>query len=164
MNTKIRRTVLTIVQSSQHSMTSATIHQEAEQLSGWKLCRRTVQCDISGAWIGGLRHRVWAELLVWHVEHDVLAAHNLVGGTDRTIIVGDFNAAPWSTRLRELRSTTASIQVGPQAFATWPSSLGILGVPIDLVVHTRGVTAGRPQIIEVAGSDHKALLVGFRVD
>lgn len=80
--------------------------------------------------------------------------------TGPVVVVGDLNATPWSSTLREL------LRDGPlrstQRFglhATWPASLGVLGLPIDHVL-VAGPLHPRYRSIEPAfGSDHRMLLV-----
>ncbi len=79
------------------------------------------------------------------------------------ILIGDFNAAPWSHRIvrRLTRSDIKGVRV---PVSTWPVSLGALGIPIDQVFVGGGV-----QVVSVdqwgydLGSNHLGLLVDLYV-
>lgn len=79
------------------------------------------------------------------------------------ILVGDFNAAPWSRRikLRLNRSGLKGLQV---PVSTWPASLGRFGIPIDQVFVGGGI-----QFVSVSqwghdlGSNHLGLLIDLYV-
>lgn len=85
------------------------------------------------------------------------------------LIVGDFNATPWSTAFRDLQATggLTNSQIGFGRTPTWPAGLGSLGmIPIDHLLHSDDfVTIGR-QIEQAQGSDHQPLIVtlGWRAD
>lgn len=74
------------------------------------------------------------------------------------IVMGDFNAAPWSRSLRSLEQAHG-LRHPPRPIATWPRDLGDFGLPIDHVL-LRGV-AGFHDIMswgEDLGSNHRGLL------
>ena len=81
----------------------------------------------------------------------------------RAILAGDFNNTAWSPSfvdlLGALRMTRAS--EGPGLYATWPSPLGGVGLPIDHVLY-RGLSGVvRHQIGPAFGSDHRPLITEF---
>lgn len=75
-----------------------------------------------------------------------------------TVVVGDFNAAPWSNRMRWIHKRSG-MQGIRRPIATWPAKAGWAGVPIDHVL-----VKGGAQVVTVApwgaglGSDHRGLL------
>lgn len=75
------------------------------------------------------------------------------------IVLGDFNAAPWSGPMRQLlrESRFRGLRQPP---GTWPSGLGGLGLPIDQVLVRGGarVVQIRPFGAEL-GSNHRGLIV-----
>lgn len=77
-----------------------------------------------------------------------------------TIVVGDLNATPWSTPLRQrladgpLRSTQV---FGIQP--TWPATLGPFGLPIDHALVTEHLVPTRRALDPSFGSDHRMLVV-----
>lgn len=75
------------------------------------------------------------------------------------VVVGDFNAAPWSKRLREI-ITPCELEAMRFPIPTWPARAKGLGVPIDLIL-TRGGAALRdvtPWGGAQLGSNHRGLL------
>ena len=81
---------------------------------------------------------------------------------DSCIIVGDFNATPWSTAFRDLQSTgdLVNSQVGFGRAPTWPAGLGSLGmIPIDHLLHSEVFVTVDRTIGEANGSDHRPLIV-----
>lgn len=82
--------------------------------------------------------------------------------TTPCIIVGDFNATPWSTAFRDLQAAGSLInsQVGFGRAPTWPSGLGSLGmIPIDHLLHSGDFVTIDRHIGEAHGSDHQPLIV-----
>lgn len=77
-------------------------------------------------------------------------------------IMGDFNATPWSTAFRDMRSAGGLInsQVGFGRAPTWPAGLGSLGmIPIDHLLHSEDFVTVRRVVGEARGSDHRPLVV-----
>ncbi len=90
-------------------------------------------------------------------EAEVVKAALGVEHAPPTILVGDFNAAPWSRRIRQIEKTFG-LRHAPFPIATWPVEAGFLGIPIDHIL-LRGGTA----FVEIApwgaelGSNHRGL-------
>ncbi len=78
-----------------------------------------------------------------------------------SVIIGDFNATPWSYPMRalldseHLRSSQRGFGVQP----TWPRSLAPLAIPIDHVVHHSSLVTRERHVGPYLGSDHRPLLV-----
>lgn len=90
-------------------------------------------------------------------ETEALEAALNADVTPPTILVGDFNAAPWSRRIRRLEQGFG-LRHAPRPIATWPVGAGPLGVPIDHIL-LRGGT-GFVQIMpwgDELGSNHRGL-------
>ncbi len=86
-------------------------------------------------------------------------------GNQPKMVVGDFNATPWSRRVRDLRNTSG---IKPTANAwsgsTWPAQTPWpLRIPIDLTLSS-GLSACQPQVGEDVGSDHLPLVVDCTFD
>lgn len=87
----------------------------------------------------------------WHVFDQM---HRTRGPA---VVVGDFNAAPWSRRLRAL-AQRCGLLPPRRPIATWPAAAGSFGVPIDLPL-VRGGAA----LVQLApwgdhlGSNHRGL-------
>lgn len=76
------------------------------------------------------------------------------------VAVGDYNMSPWSLPMRELLDETGFRAVRGQA-ATWPSSAGIFGIPIDHILIHGGVRVTRVVPFgQELGSNH----LGFVAD
>ncbi|MBT6095656.1 MAG: hypothetical protein HOH04_12295 [Rhodospirillaceae bacterium] len=85
----------------------------------------------------------------------------LPDGGRRTLVVGDFNAAPWShafTAVRE-HSGLAFCPDSDGYFATWPAGIALLHIPIDHCLHGEGVQIARKWVGSDIGSDHYPIIV-----
>lgn len=87
----------------------------------------------------------------------------LSGGHNRPLlVVGDFNASPWSRRMWQL-GTRYGLRHPTWPIATWPAWAGRFGVQIDHVL-TRGAIGAKTIIPwEVLLSNHRGLLADLRV-
>lgn len=74
------------------------------------------------------------------------------------LVVGDFNAAPWSASVRAiLKETNLAFPQGVPV-ATWPAKAGPLGVPIDLMLVRGGANIDTPRPwAAYLGSNHRGL-------
>ena len=89
---------------------------------------------------------------------------------EEALVIGDFNITPWSKPFRErlkgeglgqgkLRDT----REGRGFFATWPSGLGWLGIPIDHALVTQGIEVHRRGAgLPLRESDHGWIDVTIR--
>jgi len=96
------------------------------------------------------RDRVLASAAAWAADHS------------RTgVIVGDFNATPWSAAFRSLIATSkfVSSHRGFAVQATWPRQLRFLAIPIDHCIHSRRLTTLSRRAGPFLGSDHRPLHV-----
>ena len=78
------------------------------------------------------------------------------------IVVGDFNATPWSTVFRDLQSTGGLVnsQVGFGRAPTWPAAFSTVGmIPIDHLLHSEELVTVNRFVGEANGSDHRPLIV-----
>ncbi|TWT70814.1 Endonuclease/Exonuclease/phosphatase family protein [Crateriforma conspicua] len=82
----------------------------------------------------------------------------------RVIVGGDFNITPWTREFRKLVQVSGCRDSrdsrGYQA--TWPRSLGPLGIPIDHVLVSPDVQVIDRTVIGGDVSDHRAVLCRFR--
>lgn len=101
-----------------------------------------------------LRDRMLREAARWATE----ATH--------PIVVGDFNATPWSSAFNDLleRGSLRNSQRGFGLQTTWPSALWPLSIPIDHCVHGQRLTTIERSAGPFLGSDHRPLRcrLGFR--
>ena len=77
------------------------------------------------------------------------------------VVLGDLNATPWSHGFRDLKQTGRlhSSLDGRGLQATWPSALGRLGVPIDHLLYSTGLTVVARSPGPSFGSGHRSLWV-----
>ncbi|MEZ6118460.1 MAG: endonuclease/exonuclease/phosphatase family protein [Pirellulaceae bacterium] len=73
-----------------------------------------------------------------------------------TVVLGDFNATPWSEQIRRI-----GLQNRFRAFGlpTWPSQAYGAGLPIDFVLASSKAKVVRVNTIPTDASDHQAVLV-----
>ena len=77
------------------------------------------------------------------------------------LVMGDFNAAPWSRRVRRLE-IGHSLRHPPRPIGTWPATLGALGIPIDhMLVRGGAQFAWQEPWGDDLGSNHRGLLAGI---
>ena len=89
-----------------------------------------------------------------NVQLDQLAGH--IGQSGRpTVVLGDLNIALWSPYYTEFidKSGLRNARQGYGVTATWPPTR-LLGVPIDHVLHTDGISSDQFRVLERIGSDH----------
>lgn len=85
----------------------------------------------------------------------------LVSNEDMPVVViGDFNASPWSYAFQDFVDATGLInsQIGYGLSATWPTSPLTL-VPLDHMLHSSSLTTVQRNVGPNLGSDHLPLLV-----
>ena len=95
-----------------------------------------------------------------------LSAH-IRGVSGPLLLVGDLNASRWSQPFRMLQKETGlhDSALGRGWQPTWPTTLPLLGIPIDHALHTPDLQTLRREILGEIGSDHRPLLVeiGYEV-
>ena len=74
------------------------------------------------------------------------------------VVAGDFNAAPWSLRMRRIRAEQG-LGFAARPVPTWPARAGRFGVPIDHVLVRGGASIARlvPWGADL-GSNHRGLI------
>ncbi len=77
------------------------------------------------------------------------------------IVIGDFNATPWSSTFRKFEGETGLVnsQRGYGLAATWPTSLPIRLIPLDHMMHSDSLTTITRLVGPDLGSDHMPLTV-----
>ena len=85
------------------------------------------------------------------------------------VIAGDFNATPWSTGFETLRTLPNLQPELWQTPASWPSQLGILGLPVDHILLTSPIGAPEHAIMTSVysdsanlGTDHRPIVAIIR--
>ena len=93
-------------------------------------------------------------------RNDQLAAAGALVAERTTpmILVGDFNATPWTPALRRLLNTgLVDAQRGRGVDGSWPAGWGPFQIPIDHVLHTPELTSTAFAFGDSVGSDHESL-------
>ncbi len=77
------------------------------------------------------------------------------------LVVGDFNATPWSSSFRRLTAGAGlrNSQVGFGLQPTFPAGWGPLMIPIDHALHTPDLAVEERRTGPPLGSDHRPLLI-----
>jgi endonuclease/exonuclease/phosphatase (EEP) superfamily protein YafD len=100
----------------------------------------------------------------WRADLDLLARW-CAGGTP-AVVAGDLNATlDHSVLRRAIRGCSdAAAQTGAGLTATWPTVLPRwLGTQIDHVIATEGIRAETFDVVDVPGSDHRAIVSRLRL-
>ena len=71
------------------------------------------------------------------------------------VVMGDFNATPWSYPLKSILKRHKLIPTKPHKCGTWPSLLGEFGIPIDHILTKNVVANKNGHIGPHLGSDHR---------
>jgi endonuclease/exonuclease/phosphatase (EEP) superfamily protein YafD len=82
------------------------------------------------------------------------------------VVMGDYNATPWSPAYRQYLTTTGFKILEPRdvPVLTWPQwAPGIFRIPIDHLTASDGVAVVRKQSLDSMGSDHRAVLAEIRL-
>ena len=89
----------------------------------------------------------------------------VVEQSGNVVVVGDFNATPWSwafERLVEVTGLENSLD-GFGVQRTWPAGNVLLRIPIDHLLHSDGLTVVDRRVLPGYGSDHLPLVVELAV-
>ena len=127
--------------------------------SGPIMVTMVVQTPVRMLHVAGLHvfPPITSRRLAWRNEQLAIAGHILAEIDGPKLVVGDFNATPWSAGLRAFQSDNDLIGFNTQA--TWPVWLGFAGIPID-----HAFVSPDLRILEIKtgpdiGSDHRPVLI-----
>lgn len=95
--------------------------------------------------------------LAWRNEQLAIAGDLLAAADAPKLVVGDFNATPWSASLRAFQSEYDLSGFNSQA--TWPVSFGFAGIPIDHAFASRDLPILKIETGPDIGSDHWPILI-----
>jgi len=84
--------------------------------------------------------------------------------TNPVILVGDLNTSPWSAHFRQLSSVGGLVDSrrGLGIFATWPSGVLPLQIPIDHILVSKAVKVMSLQSSSGLSSDHRTLWANLK--
>jgi endonuclease/exonuclease/phosphatase (EEP) superfamily protein YafD len=94
-------------------------------------------------------------------DTQILASARQAEAAGRALMVGDLNATPWTTALRQVRQQTTLRRLSAGSASTWFSPFPVLGLPIDHALVTSGLEAS-VRVGPAVGSDHMPLIVHLR--
>ena len=88
-------------------------------------------------------------------------AREIGSASDSTLVVGDFNATPWSAATVEFEqaSRLRNAQRGFGYQPTWPRNLPVVGIPIDPSYHSADLTILEREVGPSLGSDHRSVFI-----
>lgn len=101
---------------------------------------------------------------IW--AHDLVALPEPSLSGQPRVMAGDFNATLDHTRLKDLIGRgylDAGASLGEGLTPTWPSSWTAPPVTIDHVLSSGGVRAEDYEVVDIPGSDHRAVFTTLRV-
>ncbi|MDN3578818.1 endonuclease/exonuclease/phosphatase family protein [Chitinimonas viridis] len=77
------------------------------------------------------------------------------------LLMGDLNLTPWSPIYRQLLSNSGlrDARAGQGMLASWPASLGVLGLPLDQAMVGRAWAVADLQVGSAGMSDHRPLIL-----
>lgn len=79
------------------------------------------------------------------------------------VIMGDFNASPWSHPLKSILKRHKLVVTKPHKCGTWPSLLGEFGIPIDHILTKNVVANTNGHIGPHLGSDHRPVHASIKI-
>lgn len=114
---------------------------------------------------GGLLHvagfhlvpPITPQRLAWRNEQLAVAGDLLAAIDAPKLVVGDFNATPWSAGLRAFQSENDLSGFNSQA--TWPILLGFAGIPIDHAFVSRDLPILKIETGPDIGSNHRPVVI-----
>lgn len=93
-------------------------------------------------------------------------AHYVRGLPGRVVVLGDYNATPWSPAYRRYLTTTGFRIIEPPStpVLTWPEWVpSVLRIPIDHMTASAGVAVVRKWSAASIGSDHRPVVAEIRL-
>lgn len=99
------------------------------------------------------------------LRNDQLAAvaGYLRGSSQPWVLLGDLNATPWSPHFRRLvaQAGAADTLRGFGYQASWPTSVPVLGIPLDHALVSAGTVVMERRLTDNVGSDHRGVVVSL---
>lgn len=118
-------------------------------------------------------------VLALHLAHPIIGNQQIqIEALDRLaeglptprIVLGDFNATPWSWAVMRIEDLTGTKRIGgyrPTWFGIYPNEFGrlraLLGQPIDHVLTSETVGVVSIETVTIPGSDHKGIMADLLV-
>ena len=101
--------------------------------------------------LAGARDATFVEVAAW--------SRRQRGARRFPIVLGDFNVTPYAPAFRRLIHEGKLVDSRTGVQATFPSSLGPFGLPIDHCLHSRDLVAVERRVGPDVGSDHRPIVV-----
>tara|TARA_R110002096_G_scaffold163992_5_gene331655 strand:+ start:10168 stop:11121 length:954 start_codon:yes stop_codon:yes gene_type:complete len=136
--------------------------------SGWDVPSITATIEVDGRNIEVIgthppppvARDLW-EVRNWHLESLAQAARLQ---RKPLLVVGDFNATPWSAAYRTFLKESGLVSAYSPAKSTWkPLSLPLVGLPTDFQFVSEHFRLIKGRRLDFAGSDHRAVLLDYTI-
>ena len=80
------------------------------------------------------------------------------------LVVGDFNAVPWDSNIKQFKNKTELIDSRKSLSSTWPRHLGAFGIPLDYIFHSKNLKCVSFNVINKSSSDHCGIKGVYNID
>ncbi len=101
---------------------------------------------------------------LWARDELIRAAGQAATMTPTSLLVGDFNATPWSRVMIDLKATGLKrVDCGAPWTSTWRSRRPLAGLPIDSAYVCSGIRAASCRVGPDIGSDHFPLIIDLEL-
>lgn len=81
-----------------------------------------------------------------------------------TIVIGDFNTVPWDKNLLSFKKQSELIDSRKSYESTFPSYLGVAGIPIDYIFHSKEISCTSFETLQLEGSDHLGIIGEYAIN
>jgi len=96
-----------------------------------------------------------------HIKH---LSQILKNNKNPLLVIGDFNAVPWDSNIKNFEKTTGLKDSRNAFLSTWPRQLSYLGIPLDYIFHSKKLTCVNFQVVDKTSSDHCGIKGVYSVD
>lgn len=106
---------------------------------------------------------------LWSAQRDrqmAAIASFVAGQSGEVLLAGDLNMTSWSHSFRDILQSS-HLQDSRQGFGlqpTWPLDFPLLLVPIDHILHSKGITIHSRRLGSPIGSDHLPVVLNFNLE
>ena len=80
------------------------------------------------------------------------------------LVIGDFNAVPWDSNIKKFKNETKLVDSRKSFSSTWPRPLGVLGIPLDYIFHSKNLECVSFSVINKSSSDHSGIKGVYNIE